>query len=168
MTNKKATYEELADRIKELEGELAEHKNTSTNSNSVFEKSKDHQTIPAFTVVIGSDGRLVDMNISMLDALGYTMDEVLGENYLAKFVPAPERDMLQEVFDELAVSNNATINNNHILTKNGELLLVEWHGTSVFKPDEETAFIIGIGVEVAEWKLSRERCEKLLTKMCGV
>ncbi len=165
MSDTKKTYEELVVRVMELEEELARYKSTPDNITSQPSTSKDHQAIPAFTVVIDSNGMIVDMNTTMLDALGYTLEEVVGEDYLSKCIPASEQDMLQEVFDELTISNNATINNNHILSRRGEMLLVEWHGTTVFKPDEQTAFIIGIGIEVTEWKLSRERCEKLITEL---
>ena len=166
-TKQNATCEELVERIKVLEETLAEYKDNAENVHSTVKKAENHQVIPAFTVVIDGAGRLVDMNSTMLNALGYTLDEVLGEDYLTKIVPAPEREMLQEVFDELMLSNNATINNNHVLTKSGELLLIEWHGTSVFMPDGETMFIIGIGIEVAEWRRCKEKCEKLITDICG-
>ena len=168
MSDTKKTYEELLERVLVLEKELTRCKSTPDYITPQPKTSKDHQAIPAFTVVIDSNGMIVDMNTTMLDSLGYTLEEVVGEDYLSKCIPASEQDMLQDVFDELTISDNATINNNHVLTKKGELLLVEWHGTTVFKPDEQTAFIIGIGIEVTEWKLSRERCEKLITELYGL
>ena len=34
------------------------------------------------------------MNPTMLEALGYSMDEVVGENYQNLFIPVSERDLL--------------------------------------------------------------------------
>jgi PAS domain-containing protein len=90
-TKQNATCEGLVERIKVLEETLAEYKDNAENKHSTVKKTENHQVIPAFTVVIDGAGRLVDMNSTMLNALGYTLDEVLGEDYLTKIVPAPER-----------------------------------------------------------------------------
>ena len=162
MSEIEPSYEELVAQLNDLKSELVQYEGLASK------KSKEYQVIPTFSVVIDNDGKLVDMNSTMLDALGYTIEDVIGEDYLTKFIPAPERDLLKEVFNELTSVSNSIISTNYILTKSGELLLVEWHGTSVFKSNNDGLFIIGIGVDVNEWKRCRERCEKLIIDIYGV
>jgi len=42
---------------------------------------------PAFFIAINADGKTMMMNEAMLNALGYTVDEAIGKEYLTTFVP---------------------------------------------------------------------------------
>ncbi|MCI2425842.1 HD-GYP domain-containing protein [Candidatus Acetothermia bacterium] len=118
------------------------------------------QASPAFFVAIDADGKTMLMNKAMLNALGYTRDEVVGKDYLTNFVPKSDRAMLSQIFDKLVKSHESTVNENRILTKDGRKLLVEWHGQPVFKENGEFDFFFGMGVDITE----RKRAEAALKR----
>lgn len=113
-------------------------------SNTLIEAS------PFFFVAIGIDGKTLMMNREMLRALGYTREEVIGRDYLNTFVPARERESLAGIFQRLRTSNKPTLNQNHVLTREGRELLIEWRGGSVFGDDNAPEYFFGTGIDVTE------------------
>jgi two-component system cell cycle sensor histidine kinase/response regulator CckA len=107
---------------------------------------------PAFFVAIEADGRIILMNKSMLTALGYAEDDVIGKDYLTDFVPNDEREMLNKIFDQLVIKKEATLNENHVLTKDGRTLLVEWHSMPVINDKSEFEYFFGVGIDITERK----------------
>ena len=100
---------------------------------------------PAFFVAIDAKGRTLRMNDTMLDALGYASDEVEGTDYLSTFVPEAGRPSLGEVFQQLIRDRQPTVNENRVLTKSGEELLVEWHGRPVIGENGKFECFFGVG-----------------------
>ena len=115
------------------------------------------QSVPLFFVVIDADGKTLMMNEAMLQSLGYTADEVVDKDYLTIFVPERDRAALSRVFTTLVASHEPTLNKNHVLTKGGRELLVEWHGRQVFKEDGALDFFFGAGVDITETKRAERR-----------
>jgi len=114
------------------------------------------QSSPAFFVAMNSEGKVIMMNKAMLEAIDYTLDEVVGKDYLTTLIPEPERDNLSKVFDNLVLNRKPTINNNPILTKYGRELLIEWHGSPVFRENGELDFFFGVGIDITKRKQAEE------------
>lgn len=108
---------------------------------------------PLFFIAIDADWKTSMMNQSMLDALGYSLDEVEGKDYLSNFVPEEDRELLGEVFKTLTSSREMTKNENHVLTKDNRKLLVEWHGRPVIKPDGSFDFFFCVGIDITERRI---------------
>ncbi|WP_324634715.1 EAL domain-containing protein [Phormidium sp. CCY1219] len=105
---------------------------------------------PAFFVAIRADGKVLLMNQSMLDRLGYTLDEAIGRDYLSNFVPKPEQETVAKLFVELLQHDRPTRNQNHVLTKDKREILVEWHGRTIFnKETGEVEFFFGVGIDIS-------------------
>ena len=112
---------------------------------------------PVFFVAIDANGKTLLMNKYMLQTLGYTLEEVVGTDYLTTFIPEEDREMLSKIFRTLVKERKPTHNINRVLTKDGRELLVEWHGRPIY--DRETGefnFFFGVGVDVTEQKLAEE------------
>ena len=118
------------------------------------------QASPAFFVAFNPEGKTIMMNEAMLQALGYSLDEVLGKDYLTTFIPESDREMLSKVFQTLKQAKNPTLNENFILTREGKQLLVEWHGRFVFKKNDELDFFFGVGIDITERKQVEEELMK--------
>jgi PAS domain S-box-containing protein len=114
------------------------------------------QSLPGFFVAINSKGKTVLINDSMLQALGYTKDEVVGKDFLATFVPESEREKVSSVFQELLHNNKATISENHIVAKDGKELLMEWQGRYVLHETGQVDCFYGVGTNITERKRSEE------------
>ncbi|MHC2994102.1 MAG: PAS domain S-box protein [Candidatus Atribacteria bacterium] len=119
------------------------------------------QTSPVFFVAISAEGKTLMMNEMMLHALGYTREEVVSRDYLLTFVPEYDRKMLSKVFEKIVKKREATLNENHILTKDGQEMLVEWHGRPVFKANGDFDYFFGVGIDITE----RKRAEELFKKL---
>ena len=122
---------------------------------------------PHFFVAIDADGKTRLMNPAMLRALGYEEEEVIGTDYIQTFVPAEDREDLAGVLERIE-KRQRTLSENHVLTKEGQNLLVEWHGTPMFDELGEFAYLFGIGTDITErrhrdqWMMEREARYRLL------
>jgi len=142
---KKPAYEKLEQRVKHLERDF---------NNTLIQAS------PAFFVAVSADGRTKMMNEAILNALGYTQDEIMGTDYVSTFIPEGDRDRVSKIFETLVKLKRTTVSQNRVLTKEGKELLVEWHGRPIFKEDGEYDFFLGIGIDITKAR----RVEKALQK----
>ena len=106
------------------------------------------QSLPGFFVAINSKGRTVLINDLMLQALGYTRDEVVGRDYLTTLVPASEREKVSKVFQELINKNEPTISENQIIAKDGKKRMMEWQGRCVFSKNRKVDCFCGDGTNI--------------------
>jgi len=149
----------LKQRIKDLELSEIEHR----HDEEALRKERDFgaalvEASPAFFVAMDENGTIELMNGSMLDALGYTLEEVMGKDCLSMLVPDWDKEALSEIFVKLITETVQTINENRVLTKDGRELLVEWHGRAVRKPDGNLDYFFGVGTDITE----RRRAEEAL------
>ncbi len=119
------------------------------------------QTSPVFFVAISAKGKTSMMNEAMLKALGYTSEEVVGKDYLSTFVPKEDRVELSKIFQKLLKNNVPTLNENMIVAKNGQKILVEWHGRPVFKANGNLDYFFGVGININERKQAEELFKKI-------
>ena len=151
-------FEQLKRRVGELESELA----ATAGSNGVMaDAERTFQDLlmdaaPVFFVAIDGEGRTLRMNGAMLEALGYTAGEIEGTDYLTTFVPEADRPKLAEVFSQLTVDRQQTLNENRILKRSGEELIVEWHGRPVLDSDGQLQCFFGVGLDMTEQRRSQE------------
>ncbi|MCH8325416.1 MAG: PAS domain S-box protein [Bacteroidetes bacterium] len=124
------------------------------------------QSTSVFFVAIEANGKLLMMNDPMLKALGYTKKEVLGKDYLTTFVPTNERNKLSKIFEKLSRLHQRTFNENHVLTKDGRLLLVEWHGAPILK-GKEFDYFIGLGIDITEQKQAENKIRESQQRMAN-
>ncbi len=126
---------------------------------------------PAFLIVLDPEGKVKLMNDTMLNALGYTLKEVIGTDYLATFVPRKDRDSLPWVF-ELMIRRKLPIKTEEkVLMKNGREIVVEWYGRAVFNSDnDEYEYFLGAGLDITERKRVEEELQLLqrITKAVSV
>ena len=119
------------------------------------------QTSPAFIVAIDPEGKTMMMNESMLEALSYGDEEVVGKDYISTFVPEGNREALAGLFEKLLYSREPTFSENHILTRDGCELLVDWRGQQIFNPDGELEYFYGMGIDITARKQAEEEIRKL-------
>jgi len=156
----------LRQRVVELEASEIEHKQEEQR----LRKERDFnnaliQASPVFFVAISAEGKTLMVNDVMLHTLGYTAGEVVGRDYLTTFVPERDRGSLSQVFERLAKSHEPTLNENRILTKEGQELLVEWHGRPIFRENGEFDFFFGVGTNITERKRTEEDLREARRKM---
>ena len=137
---------------------------TSKEARQALQQERDFsqrliETAPAFFVIADASGKVIMMNQLMLDSLGYSEEEVIGKDYLQLFVPADEHDDLRDTFKKLTDYPEMTVNENHILTRDRQQLLVEWHGCPIEDPDAENREFFGVGIDITQRKQTENELE---------
>lgn len=115
---------------------------------------------PAFVVAIDTSGKVLMMNATMLDALGYAQEEVTGQNYMDMFILDEERALLEAVIEESAIERKLVRKVNHVLSKNGTKHPVDWHGTPVVGEDSNIKFFIALGIDITKRRQAEEEARE--------
>ncbi len=119
------------------------------------------ETSSAFFVAVNAKGKTIAMNKGLLKALGYTLDEVLGKDFISTFIPESDRDPLAKRFKQLIKVEPPPLDENWILTKPGEKRLVEWRGKSIYKPTGILDFFFAVGIDITNRRLVERETKRL-------
>ncbi len=113
------------------------------------------ESSPAFFVAVRPEGTTLMMNESMLTALGYEQDDVIGVDYLTTFVDANDRDLCASWIDTLLKSLDAGQIVLRMVARDGRRLLVEWRARTVMKAGRIDYFF-GLGIDITKrWEAER-------------
>lgn len=107
---------------------------------------------PSFIVSIDINSKIIMMNDSMLNAVGYTQKEVKGLDYIDTFIPKENSSGVRNVFDSLIEKGESTFNENRLLTKDGNTLTVEWRGRPIRKENGDFDYFFGTGRDITKEK----------------
>jgi diguanylate cyclase (GGDEF)-like protein/PAS domain S-box-containing protein len=119
------------------------------------------ETSSAFFVAINPDGKTMMMNQGFLNAIGYSLDEVMGRDYLSTFIPEADREPFTKIFEQLVKLKQPTIKENRVLTKDGRELSVEWRCKATFNKKGELDFVFGVGIDITERRFSEKESARL-------
>lgn len=130
----------VKERTLEIEAEINRHKKTQRE----LEKEKDRalsyfDIAGSILVVINTDCKVTMINEAGRRLLGYSNDQIVGENWFDNFVPEPERIKTKHMFEQIM---NGQIEyfeffENDILTTEGERRTISWHN-SLLKDENGT------------------------------
>jgi len=105
------------------------------------------ETIKMPAISIDKKGNIIFCNRQMAQVLGYTQDEMMGLNWLERFVPEREREELYQAF----------INNSFkaqfissVICRNGEERIVSWQNTVSYDDYGKIKEITGIGEDITD------------------
>lgn len=119
------------------------------------------ETSSAFFVAIDANGKTMMMNQCFLNALGYTLDEVIGTDYVSTFVAEADRESFTKILEQLVKSKQSTVMENCVLTKDNWELLVEWRRRAIFNKNGGLDFFFGVGIDITERRLSEKESARL-------
>ncbi len=128
-------------------------KKQEEKSEKDIRKEKDiNQTLfdgnPALIITISKDGQVLTMNNTMLNELDYRKSEVVGNDYFDFFVPNGEMDKLENIIEKIVETQESIVLENHIVSKDGKLKLVEWHISPYLNDLNEFEYLFGIGIDI--------------------
>ncbi len=113
---------------------------------------------PSFYIALDSSGNILTMNRAMLIALDYTLGEVVGRDYIELLFNQADRDIIRKDFKNMVERKKATVSEYPIIAKDGDIILVEWHGKPLIRMDGDVDFIFFVGIDITE----RKRLEKVV------
>jgi len=122
------------------------------------------ETINLPAVSIDKKGSLIFCNKQMAHILGYDQNEILGLNWLEKFVPENQREALAEAFRNNKFDAQFI---NSVLCRNGEERIISWQNTVSYDENGKIKEITGIGEDITDRQRAtqalisaKERAEK--------
>ena len=121
-----------------------------------FEFSAFFEMTPDLVCIAGKDGYFKKINLAVIEKLGYTKEELFAVP-ISTFIFSEDKDVTHQSRTELLNGNALRNFNNRYVTKQGELIWLDW--TSVYFADSEVVF--AIAKDVTERKIiEKENAEK--------
>ena len=100
--------------------------------------------------VIDPSGRFLRFNRACELASGYTFEEIRDLPFYDFLVPADEADGVRAALAELRVGDPPASNQNHWVTKTGDVRLMSWSNVSFFDDAGFLTHIVSTGTDVTE------------------
>ncbi len=117
-------------------------------------------TFTAIVVVFDQSGRIIFFNRMAEEKTGYSQKEVLDRPFQDLFLLPEEREKVLQVLARLREGKYPSQNRNAWLTREGEILQIDWSNTVLEGPDHETQYVIGMGLDVTETVQKSESLKK--------
>jgi PAS domain S-box-containing protein len=115
---------------------------------------------PALVVGVDATGKILLFNDYAEVHTGYAKREVLGSNWIERFVPLALQTEIRNIIAVAADTGDVLRNNEHpILLRDGSERLISWHSQTMLE-DGELKMVLSFGVDVTE----RRRAEHALKK----
>ena len=116
---------------------------------------------PMATIEWNPDFQVVDWNKAAEKMFGYPLDEVKGRNFVDIMLPESAVVDVEQIWKDLMAQTGGTISINENITKDGRVILCEWHNTSLI---DESGNVIGaasIIQDITERKKAEEQMNHL-------
>jgi PAS domain S-box-containing protein len=122
--------------LAEVERENAERRAAEQARRAADARLELHmQQTPLAYVEWSPDMRIMRWNPAAERIFGFTSAEVLGQSFVGFIVPAPARPEVEAVCARLATSRVPVHHSNENCTKDGRVIVCEWHNTPLIGAD---------------------------------
>ncbi|MBI5830780.1 MAG: PAS domain S-box protein [Armatimonadetes bacterium] len=119
------------------------------------------ERVDLIAVELDADGRIVFCNDYLLRLTGWTREELLGEDWFGKFVPARDRVAMQGVLGEVVGELDPHVHHeNIILTRGGDERWVHWSNTVQRDGEGRVRTVVCLGEDITD----RQRAEAATTQ----
>jgi PAS domain S-box-containing protein len=108
------------------------------------------EAAPTIVLVLDTAGRVVRCNPHVATLTGYPLQEIVGEDWFAKFLPNSERLEVRAFFEEMVSGRDVTTRTNSIVTRDGQRREIEWRNRTLKADDGTTTGVLAIGHDVTE------------------
>jgi len=152
----KPTYKELEQKVKDLEGEIREHREiervlqeSEARYNALFHRSLDCVYLHDF------EGNFIDANPAALDLLGYNKEEISSVNFATLLSPDQFPNALEVLREVKKLGYDPKLREFRLQDKYGHYVWVEAKSSMIFR-DGNPFLIQGIARDITERKLGEE------------
>lgn len=113
-------------------------------------------------MTLDNDKKVTMINQAGCDLLGYTKEELIGENFIKKCIPDDIRNEVDEVAESLITLNHPQDSKiNEVITKNGEKKLISWKNTTLKDTNDNPLGVLTSGEDITDLMYTQR---KLLQK----
>jgi PAS domain S-box-containing protein len=111
-------------------------------------------------VVLAEDQTVAKINQKGCEVLGYSEEEIIGQNWFDKFIPERSRDQIRDVFIKVMDGEpGLEYYENVVLTKGGEERTIDWRNSVFYDEYEKRHYILSSGEDITERKLLERQKE---------
>ena len=113
-------------------------------------------------LMIDPKGRLTFCNHFLLDLTGWRREEVIGSNWIERFVPDEQKDVVRGVLERLALRAQFPPQfEGEVCTRQGERRLIAWNNTLARDADGRLLGLTAIGEDITERRRVEDQVRKL-------
>ena len=136
--------------------ELANQK-ISEERNQLFNRlNLQFNRMPIGFILTDENLTVLDWNPSAERIFGYSREEMIGKSEYDTIIPANAAQVVKSIIDKVGKENRTEISTNENLTKDGRLIMVEWHNTSLLDESGNFVALMDMAIDVTE-KVTAER-----------
>ncbi|MDW7650667.1 MAG: PAS domain-containing protein, partial [Bacillota bacterium] len=118
--------------------------------------------IEALVIVQDTQGRIIEFNPACERLSGYSHREMLGKRVRDVLVPAEEKEMAEQVFQDALHDKPPAAYEIHWRAKSGKKYLTYWKTTNVKNKSAQVEYVIGAGLDISHVEMRTRRRELLL------
>jgi PAS domain S-box-containing protein len=157
ITERKRTEKKLQDYQNHLE-ELVDER-TSELAKAHEQSQKYLDVAGVIMVAIESNGNVILVNKKGCEILGYSEEEIIGNNWFDNFVPERLRNEIRGVYNKLMAGDTepADYFENPVITKRGEERIIAWHNAIFTNERGKITRVLGSGEDITERKKAEEK-----------
>lgn len=125
----------------------------------------------ANTLIIGLDtnANIRTFNRFAEELTGYKKAEVMGKNWFDIFIQSDQKDRIPKVFTNVLREMPAVSQyENEIITKNGNIQLINWNNSVIKNDQNEITGILSIGVDITERNKAENEIKKSENKFKSI
>jgi PAS domain S-box-containing protein len=159
--SKKSTYEELEQRVQELEGAESASKRAEKELRESEEKFRNIAEISLAGVYIIQDGIFIYVNKKFAEILGYSVEECLNNMHFRQTVHPEDLDVVREQISKRISGKVNSVNYTfRAIKKNGKIIHVEIFGSTIQLTGKSA--VAGSILDITARKQTEEQREKLI------
>jgi two-component system, cell cycle sensor histidine kinase and response regulator CckA len=91
---------------------------------------------------------------------GYSKDEVLSKHPYNLIVPPSSQEYVTRIFERLATGDMSANGIGENITKDGRIIICEWHNTPLYRSDGSFAGIISMAQDITERRRAEEKIQE--------
>ncbi|MHB9140845.1 MAG: PAS domain S-box protein, partial [Paludibacter sp.] len=117
--------------------------------------------VKMISVILDLQGNIIFCNDFVLNLTGWTREEAIGKNWVENFLPPDAIENVRTVLENTRKHGNLITNNeNTVLTKDGNSILVAWNNTVLFDENGLMNGIASLGVDITQNRMAEENLKK--------
>jgi PAS domain S-box-containing protein len=157
-----ALMAEIAERSR-AQRELAERETRRKNAELALERQRGFadrliEAVPALVLSLGCEGHILGFNSRMAELSGYSLDEIIGQDWLEQLVTEEARGEVRDAFAHALRGGRPRELVAPMLSKSGALRQIQWHFATMESQTGETSGLVALGQDVTD----RHRAEQEL------
>ncbi len=118
-------------------------------------------TARVIVLVLDCEGRIVRFNPYLEQLSGWTLDEMQGRDWFDNFLPPDKRDVDRKIFKSAIDDIQTSGNIDKLLTRDGELITIEWYDKTLKDADGKTTGLLAIGMNITQRIQAEEQIHTL-------